>query len=117
MNLTTKLNVEIDERLDDLAKLDPTTKDYSEAVSSITKLIDRALEIEKIEASESQNERQMREDRKSRLAKNLIDVGSIVLPLAVTLWGVKASLYFEDANTVTTTVGRKFMDRLFTFKR
>lgn len=117
MSLTTKLNVEIDERFDDLAKLDPTTKEYSEAVNSITKLMDRVIEIEKIEASESQSEKQIREDRKSRLARNLIDVGSIVLPLAVTLWGVKASLYFEDSNTVTTTVGRKFMDRMFNFKR
>ena len=117
MSLTTKLNVEIDERFNDLAKLNPTTKEYSTAVDSLTKLMDRAIEIEKIEASEAQNEKQMKDDRKSRIVKNCIDVGSIVLPLAVTLWGVKASLYFEDSNTVTTTVGRKFMDRMFNFKR
>ena len=117
MSLTTKLNVEIDERFNDLAKLNPTTKEYSAAVDSLTKLMDRAIEIEKIEASEAQNEKQMKDDRKSRIVKNCIDVGSIVLPLAVTLWGVKASLYFEDSNTVTTTVGRKFMDRMFNFKR
>lgn len=117
MSLTTKLNVEIDERFNDLAKLDPTTKEYSTAVDSLTKLMDRAIEIEKIEASDAQNEKQMKDDRKSRVVKNCIDVGSIILPLAVTLWGVKASLYFEDSNTVTTTVGRKFMDRMFNFKR
>ena len=117
MSLTTKLNVEIDERFNDLAKLNPTTKEYSTAVDSLTKLMDRAIEIEKIEASEAQNEKQMKDDRKSRIVKNCIDVGSIILPLAVTLWGVKASLYFEDSNTVTTTVGRKFMDRMFNFKR
>ena len=75
------------------------------------------IEIEKLEVSETQNEKQMKEDRKSRMVKNVIDVGSIVLPLVVTIWGVKASLYCEDKNTVTTTVGRKFMDRIFSFKR
>ena len=117
MSMTTKLHVEIDDRFDDLAKMDPASKEYSTAVDSVTKLMDRAIEIEKLESSGTQNEKQMKEERKSRIVKNLIDVGGIVLPLAVTLWGVKASLYFEDSNTVTTTVGRKFMDRMFNFKR
>ena len=84
MSMTTKLQMEIDERLD--------------------------------AANESQNEKQMKEEHKARLIKNLIDIGAIVLPLGVTLWGVKASLYFEDENTITTTVGRKFMDKLFNFR-
>lgn len=117
MSMTTKLYVEIEEKLDEVNELDPTTKEYGMAVDSVTKLIDRAIEIEKLETSEIQNEKQMKEERKSRLVKNLIDVSGIILPLAVTLWGVKASLYFEDSNTVTTTVGRKFMDRMFNFKR
>lgn len=117
MSMTTKLHVEIEDRLDDISRLDPTTKEYTAAVDSMTKLMDRAIEIEKLEASESYNEKQMKEERKARLIKNLIDIGAIVLPLGVTLWGVKASLYFEDENTITTTVGRKFMDKLFNFKR
>ena len=117
MSMTTKLSVEIEDKLDELANLDVSTKEYSAAVDNVTKLMDRAIEIEKLESSGTQNEKQMKEERKSRIVKNLIDVGGIVLPLAVTLWGVKASLYFEDSNTVTTTVGRKFMDRMFNFKR
>lgn len=117
MGMTTKLYVEIEDRLDDVNRLDPTSKEYATAVDSVTKLMDRAIEIEKLEASETQNEKQMKEDRKARLIKNLIDIGGIVLPLGVTLWGVKASLYFEDENTITTTVGRKFMDKMFNFKR
>ena len=117
MSMTTKLNVEIEGRLDKLSKLDSGTKEYAEAVDSVTKLMDRSIEIKKLEESETRTEKQMKEERKSRIVKNLIDVGGIVLPLAVTLWGVKASLYFEDSNTVTTTVGRKFMDRMFNFKR
>lgn len=117
MSMVTKLNVEIEEKFDELAKLDPTTKEYSAAVDSVTKLMDRAIEIEKLESSETQNEKQMEEDRKSRLVKNCIDVGSIVLPLAVTIWGAKASFKFEETGTITTSVGRKFMDKIISWKR
>lgn len=117
MSMVTKLNVEIEEKFDELAKLDPTTKEYSSAVDSVTKLMDRAIEIEKLESSETQNEKQMEEDRKSRLVKNCIDVGSVVLPLAVTIWGAKASFKFEETGTITTSVGRKFMDKIISWKR
>ena len=117
MSMVTKLNVEIEEKFDELAKLDPTTKEYSAAVDSVTKLMDRAIEIGKLESSETQNEKQMEEDRKSRLVKNCIDVGSVVLPLAVTIWGAKASFKFEETGTITTSVGRKFMDKIISWKR
>ena len=112
MSMVTKLNVEIEEKFDELAKLDPTTKEYSAAVDSVTKLMDRAIEIEKLESSETQSEKQMEEDRKSRLVKNCIDGG-----LAVTIWGAKASFKFEETGTITTSVGRKFMDKIISWKR
>lgn len=113
MDLTTKLHVEIDERFDDIARLDPSSKEYSAAVDSVTKLMDRAIEIEKFEASEAHNEKQMKEDRKSRIVKHCIDVGSVVLPLTLTVWGTLVSLKFEEEGTITTTVGKKTLDRLF----
>lgn len=112
MNMKTLLDVEIEDKFEDLSNLDPGSKEYAAVTDSITKLMDRRLEIEKLEASEAQNEKQMKEDRKARLAKNLIDVGSIILPLAVTVWGAKASFKFEEEGTITTAIGRKFMDKL-----
>lgn len=117
MSMVTKLNVEIEDKFDELANLDPSSKEYSAAVDSVTKLMDRAIEIEKLEMTETQNEKQLQEDRKSRLVKNCIDVGSIVLPLAVTIWGARASFKFEETGTITTSVGRKFMDKLLTWKK
>lgn len=116
MNMETLLNEEIDNRFDDLGKLDASSKEYSDAVDSITKLMDRRIEIEKIETSAAQAEKQMREDRKARLTKNAIDAGSIILPLAVTIWGACVSLKFEETGTITTAVGRKFMDKLISKK-
>lgn len=116
MDMTTKLQGEIDERFDELAKLDVDSKEYSAAVDSMVKLMDRDIELKKLEISETHNEKQMKEDRKARLIKNCIDVGAIVLPLAVTIWGAKASFKFEETGTITTGIGRKFMDKLISKK-
>lgn len=112
MSMTTLLQVEIEDKFNELSKLESGSKEYASAVDSVTKLMDRAIEIEKLESAEENNSKQMKDDRKSRIVKNLIDVGSIVLPLAVTIWGAKASFEFEKEGTITTTIGRKFMDKL-----
>lgn len=116
MIMETLLNGEIENRFEDLSELDASSKEYSDAVDSVTKLIDRRLEIEKIENSAAQAEKQMKEDRKGRIAKNCIDVGSIVLPLAVTVWGACVSLKFEETGSITTSIGRKFMDKIISKK-
>lgn len=120
MEMTSKLHAEIDDKIDALAMLDVSGKEYSTAVDSVTKLMDRAIEIEKLELSEAHNEKQMahdekqlNEDRTARIVKNCIDVGSIVLPLTVTIWGALVSLKFEEEGTITTTIGRKTLDKLF----
>lgn len=112
MSMETLLQVEIEEKFNNLASMDPGSKEYANAVDSITKLMDRVIEIAKLDTSEAQSKNQAKEDRKSRLTKNCIDVGSIVLPLLVTIWGAKASFKFEETGTITTGVGRKFMDKL-----
>ena len=112
MNIKTLLDVEIEDLFNKLAELPKDSKEYAAVESNLTALMDRKIEIEKLESSEAQAEKQMKEDRKTRLAKNLIDVGAIVLPLAVTIWGAKASFRFEEEGTITTAIGRKFMDKL-----
>lgn len=112
MNMKTLLDVEIEELFDKLSKLNPDSKEYAAVEDGLTKLMDRKIEIEKLELSEAQSEKQMKEERKARLIKNIIDVGSIVLPLAVTVWGARASFKFEEEGTITTAIGRKFMDKL-----
>ena len=116
MNMETLLQVEIEDKFKQISEMDPSTKEYLTAVDSVTKLMDRVIEIEKFEATEIREEKQSKEDRKSRLFKNLIDVGSIVLPLAITVWGTAVSLKFEETGTITTTIGRKFMDKLISKK-
>ena len=113
MDMTTKLHGEISNRIDGLSKLNPSSEEYSDTVNNVTKLMDRAIEIEKLEMTETQNMRQLKEDRRSRIVKNVIDAGSIVLPLTVTVWGALVSLKFEEEGSITTTIGRKTLDKLF----
>lgn len=113
MSMKTLLEVEIEEKFEKLAKLDPTTKEYATAVEGVTKLMDRALEIEKFESAEANSEKQIKEDRKSRIVKNIIDVGTTLVPLGVSVWMALVSLKFEETGSITTTIGRKTLDRLF----
>ena len=112
MDARTLLDDEIKRLYERMKELDPDTKQYAEVEDNWTKLMDRKLEIEKLESSEALAEKQMREDRKTRLFKNLIDVGAIVLPLGVTIWGAIVSFKFEEDGTITSNMGRKFMDKL-----
>ena len=113
MNLKTILDVEIEERSAKLAKLEPGTKEYTDTVEGLTKIVDRRIEIEKLEQAETQNENQLAEERKSRFGKMMIDVALGLAGIGVTIWGTRATFRFEETGTITTQAGKKIMDRIF----
>jgi hypothetical protein len=88
-------------------------------VDETTKLMDRAIKMEElvIEREAKENDRllkiqQMDEDRKDRLVKNCMTAAGIILPVMLTVWGTLTSLKFEEEGTVTTIVGRGFVNKL-----
>ena len=122
-NIETLLHEEIQDGFDALSKMERGTEIHKTTVDEVAKLFDKAIEIEKIEieAKEKAKAReieaslkraQMDEDRKDRRFKNGIAVGGIVLPLAVTIWGTFKTLKFEEEGTVTTMMGRGFINKL-----
>lgn len=123
MKLLTLLSDEISSELEELSKMQIGSDEYKAAVDGITKLVDRAVEVEKIN-NELENkeidrdidrdlrQQQLEDDRKDRRAKNYIAVAGIVIPVAVTIWGTIKSLKFEEEGTVTTIVGRGFINKL-----
>lgn len=124
MSIKTKLEVEIDDEFDKLAGMQPGTDEHKATVDSIAKLMDRAIELEKLAdaAEEKANDRkfenelklkQAKDERLDRIVKNVISVAGIVLPIGLTIWGTVTSLEFEKENTVTTPVGRLFINKLF----
>ena len=122
-NIETLLHEEIQDGFNDLSKMERGTEIHKTTVDEVAKLFDKAIEIEKIEieAKEKAKAReieaslkmaQMEEDRKDRRFKNGIAIGGIVLPLAVTIWGTFKTLKFEEEGTVTTMMGRGFINKL-----
>lgn len=123
MSIETLLREEIADELEQLKKMEVGTDAYRTTVDGLTKLVDRAIEMEKIDIEsqekvdnrEIENDlklKQMEEDRKDRLVKNCIAVAGIVIPSALTIWGTLKSFKFEEEGTVTTIMGRGFINKL-----
>ena len=117
------LKEEIVSEVESLGKLELGTEQYKTTVDGVTKLVDRALEIEKIDIEAEERERsreietnlkiqQMEDDKKDRKVKNGIAIGSTLLGVAVTVWGTLKTLKFEEEGTVTTLMGRGFINKL-----
>ena len=122
-NIETLLHEEIQDGFDALSKMERGTETHKTTVDEVAKLFDKAIEIEKIEVEAKEKAKareieaslkraQMEEDRKDRRVKNGIAVGGIVLPLAVTIWGTFKTFRFEETGTVTTIMGRGFINKL-----
>ena len=111
-NIETLLHEEIQDGFDALSRMERGTEMHKTTVDEIAKLFDKAIEIEKLEIEAKEREKAREEDRKDRRAKNGIAIGGIVLPLAVTIWGTFKTLKFEEEGTVTTMMGRGFINKL-----
>ena len=117
------LKEEIVSEVETLGKLELGSEQYKTTVDGVTKLVDRALEIEKIDIEAEERERsreietnlkiqQMEDDKKDRKVKNGIAIGSTLLGVVVTVWGTLKTLKFEEEGTVTTLMGRGFINKL-----
>lgn len=119
MKIKETLYKEIEDKLQALNEIEVGTDEYKSSVDGVTKLLDRAIEIEKHEAEMKEREAeriakniQVAEEQKDRVVKNYISAGGVVLPLLVTIWGTLKSFKFEQDGTVTTIMGRGFINKL-----
>lgn len=112
MEIEKMLKNEIQTEFDALRATELGSHTYETVVDGLTKLTDRAIEIEKLNVEKQQNELRLAEEKKQRLIGNGIAIAGVVLPLAVTIWGTKTSLKFEEEGTITTVVGRGFLNKL-----
>lgn len=123
MEIETLLHKEIVRELNELGGLDIGSDAYRAAVDGSSKLLDRAIELEKIsidsqekaenrEVEEKLKQTQMKEDRIDRWIKNGLSAAGIVLPIMLTVWGTKKSFEFEKEGTITTIMGRGFIQKM-----
>lgn len=123
MNIEHLLYDEIETEFEKLRDKDPGSDEHKAIVDELVKLMDRAIEMEKVnndcddktevrENDRAMKQQQLDDEKKDRLIKNIIGVAGIVLPLMVTIWGTKVSLKFEEEGTFTTIMGRGFINKL-----
>ena len=134
VNIETLLYEEIDTEFEKLSQLEPGTEQHKVAADTLAKLMDRAIEMDRVESENEDKqvareaelalkqqqferelglkEQQLVDEKKDRWWKNIIGAAGVVLPLIVTIWGTKTSLKFEEEGTVTTPIGRGFIQKL-----
>lgn len=113
MKIEVMLHEEIEQRLEQLKEMEVGSDEYRTAVDGMTKLLDRAIELDKHNL-EHQEKLDAREDEnKDRLIRNILSGLGIAIPAGLTIWGTLKTLKFEETGTITTIVGRGFINKLF----
>lgn len=123
MKIETMLHNEIQNEFEELKRMQLGDEAYRTTVDGLAKLIDRAIEIDKfnaehqerIDAREIENDlklKQMAEEKKDRVVKNGLTLAGVIVPVGVTIWGTLKTLKFEETGTVTTMMGRGFINKL-----
>ena len=123
MNVDKLLCGEIADELSELKKMEVGSEKHKVAVDGITKLMDRAIELEKIDIESQERAetrefekqaklKEMKNEERDRLVKNILTGLGIVVTTGVTIWGTLASFKFEETGTVTTIIGRGFINKL-----
>ena len=124
MKIETMLHDGIEDGFNELKKIQVGTEEYKSSVDGLTKLLDRAIEIEKIDSEiqmmplnhEIENSIELKKieyDRKDRIIKNCLTAASIICTAGITVWGSLKSWKFEETGVVTSGPGREFMRRIF----
>lgn len=118
-DLKEQLETEISSELDTLSSMAVGSDEYKITVESLSKLIDKLNEADKIdlekkkqELSEDKDKEQSEFNKKNQYITHGISIGAIVIPVLVTVWGTYKTLKFEETGTVTTMMGRGFINKL-----
>lgn len=124
MEIEQLLQDEIKDELQGLSTLELGSDQYKVTTDGIAKLMDRAIEMDKLneelhERRANQNEdlelkyRQIDAEIRDRKIKNVITVAISGVGTIVTIWGTLKTLKFEEVGTVTTIAGRNFINNIF----
>ena len=123
MSVKNLLNEEIRDEIEILSKLEVGSDEHKTAADALAKLLDKSIEMEKLdlehqekvdnrEADQQIKMLQIKDERKDRLIKNTLTGVSVVGGFALTIWGTIKSIKFEQTGTITTIMGRGFIQKL-----
>ena len=123
MSIKHLLNVEIEAEIKELNKMEVGSEGHKAAVDALAKLLDKSIEMDKVDieaterydSREAENElkwQQVNDEKKDRFVKNVLTGVSIIGGFGLTVWGTIKSINFEKDGTITTIMGRGFIQKL-----
>lgn len=112
MNVEELLHKEIAQEFEKLEGMEVGTDTYKTTVDGLTKLVDRAIEIDKINIDHEHNEKVHEHEKKDSIIRHVLTGLGIAVPTATAVWGTLKSLKFETTGTVTTIFGRGWLNKL-----
>lgn len=112
MDIEKMLHEEITNDFEKLHEVEFGTDEYRTGAETIVKMYDRAIELKKIESDAELKKAEQKNEKRNRWIGHAITVVTTAAGLMLTVWGTKTTLKFEETGTVTTTMGRGFLNRL-----
>ena len=126
MDIDDLLLEEIEQEFNGLKDVEMGTEKYKASVDGLSKLLDRSIELRKIDYDRNDKEseldirskdlelREQRDkyDKIDQLIRNGISIAGIVIPTVVTIWGTLKTFQFEEEGSITTNIGRGFINKL-----
>ena len=125
-NWDALVDEEIVDELNQLRGMEVGTEAYRTTVDGIVKLMKESNETKRLDAELKKTEeahefeknlklKQAKEEKIDRWVKNGLTALSIGSGILLTVWGTNKTLRFEETGTITTTAGRKFTGKLFSW--
>ena len=123
MSIKRLVDEEIRSEIEEISKIEVGSEKHKASVDALAKLLDKSIELERldVEAQEkyesriAENElkmKQLKDEKRDRIVKNVLTGVSVVGGFGVTIWGTLKSLKFEENGVVTSIVGRGFIQKL-----
>lgn len=117
------LETEIQSLFEALNDMEAGSDEHKATTEVLTKLIDRSIKEKELQQDAELKEKNLitdsqlkREQMKKESIRGWIGNGlalaGIIIPTAVTIWGTKKSFEFEQEGTITTIMGRGFIQKL-----
>ena len=117
------LHEEIESQFDGLEGIEIGSEAYRNAVDGLSKLMDREIEISKLQAEREDKlesraietrlkNRQLMDDKTDKIIRNGLTAAGLVITAGLTVWGTLKTFKFEETGTITSSIGRGFIQRL-----
>ena len=128
MDVKDLLTNEIEKLIKSLEGMEVDSDEYKATSDVIVKLTGKLNEMDQInyeywdkkESREKDSElklKQLNSEKRDRIVKNVLTAVSILGGFALTVWGTKASFEFEKEGSITTIMGRGFINNLLPKKQ